>query len=121
MSRAPEKVWKYYIGLTLFGYSLTTFPLAALAPFLFSPALAATVATAIVVSGEVGFWISAAILGKPFVEALKAKVRSFFSRPAEAGPPGPISRQRHVFGFGGHYANRFTAFSNSSGVNGLAT
>jgi hypothetical protein len=97
MSQAPTQGWKYYLGLALFLYSFAALGIAALAPFLFSAAVAATVATGVVVSGEVGFLISAALLGKPFVEGLKAKVKSFFVRPAGATPE-PISRSRHVFG-----------------------
>jgi len=84
MTTAPDKGWKYYLGLVLFVYSLATFGLAALTPFLFAPAVAATAATGIVISGEVGFWISAALLGKQFVQALKNKIRGFFARPASA-------------------------------------
>jgi hypothetical protein len=96
MGGPEEKGWKYYLGLALFGYSVMTFGLAALAPFVFAPARAATIATGVVVSGEVGFWVSAALLGKPFVEALKANVKGLWTRPAV--PPRPISRQRHGFG-----------------------
>jgi hypothetical protein len=96
-ANAPQRGWKFYLGLALFIYSLATFGIAALAPFLFGPAVAATVATGVIISGEVGFWVSAALLGKPFVLALKAKLKGLFiSGPI--GPPQPISRQRHVFG-----------------------
>jgi hypothetical protein len=96
MTPAPEKGRRYYFGLALFGYSFATFGLAALTPFVFAPAVAATVATGIVISGEVGFLVSAALLGKPFVEALKTKIKSFLTLPA--APPQPISRRRHAFG-----------------------
>jgi hypothetical protein len=98
MNQAPTKGWKFYLGLTLFLFSLATFGAAALAPFLFSAATAATVVTAAVVSGEIGFWVSAALLGKPFVEALKAKVKGLFARGMGAVPPQPIGRSRHTFG-----------------------
>jgi hypothetical protein len=96
MTPTPEKGWKYYLGLTLFAYSLATIPLAALCPWLFSAAVAAAVVTGVVISGEVGFWVSAALLGKPFVEALKAKLKGWFARPA--APPRPVGRGRHAFG-----------------------
>lgn len=98
MSRAEVDGWKYYVGLALFVYSMTTFPLAALAPLVFSPAAAVTAATAIVLSGEVGFWVSAALLGKPFLDAMKAKLRGWFARNAEHRPHQPISRRRHGVG-----------------------
>jgi hypothetical protein len=81
-----EKGWKYYLGLALFAFSLATFGLAALTPLVFAPAVAATVATGGVISGEIGFWVSAALLGKPFIEALKAKVKGIFAR--RSAPPG---------------------------------
>jgi hypothetical protein len=93
---APAKGWKYYLGLTLFIGSFASFGLAALVPLLFEPATAATVATGIVIAGEVGFWISAALLGKSFVEGVKAKIKALFQQtPA---PPQPISRTRHAVG-----------------------
>lgn len=63
---------------------------------MFGPTVAATVATGIVISGEVCFWVSAALLGKPFVEGVKAKIKSLFQR-APVAPP-PISRRRHAVG-----------------------
>jgi hypothetical protein len=86
MSTMAAKGWRFYVGLGLFGYGLAALGVAALAPALFAPALAATVATGVLVSGEVGFWVGAALLGKPLVEALKAKVKGFFVRPS-AQPP----------------------------------
>ncbi len=88
---------KFYVGLALFVYSFGTFGIAALVPFLFSPTVAAALVTGVVISGELGFWVSAALLGKPFVDALKAKVAALFVRP-EPRAPRAISRRRHVFG-----------------------
>lgn len=99
--RAPEpsraRGWKFYLGLSLFIYSCATFGIAALVPFLFSPAVAASLVTCVVISGEVGFWASAALLGRPFVDALKSKLASVFMR-RQAVAPRHISRPRHVFG-----------------------
>ena len=89
--------WKFYIGLALFVYSFGTIGIAAVVPFLFSPTLAATLVTCVVASGEIGFWVSAALLGKPFIDALKAKLAALFVRQVSPAPR-PISKRRHVFG-----------------------
>jgi hypothetical protein len=99
--RAPEltraRGWKFYLGLSLFIYSFATFGIAALIPFFLSPAAAASLVTCVVISGEIGFWASAALLGRPFVDALKAKLAAVFTR-RQALAARPISRPRHVFG-----------------------
>jgi len=95
MDPTPTHGWKYYLGIGLFVFSCATFGFAALAPLIFSPAIAATVATGVVISGEIGFWVAAALLGKPFVEGLKAKLKGWFHRPTA---PRPLSRQRHTVG-----------------------
>jgi len=98
MEQAPGRGWRWYVGLALFVYSCLTFVIAALVPFAFSAAVAATVATGVIVSGEVGFWVSAALLGKPFVEGLKAKLKGLFTRQQQVAAPQPISRAQHAFG-----------------------
>lgn len=95
-NEAPAKGWKFYLGVALFIYGFASFGMAALMPLLCVPAVAATVATAIVISGEVCFWVSAALLGKPFVEGLKSKLKAIFNQVPS--PPQPISRRRHAFG-----------------------
>ncbi len=89
--------WKFYVGLALFVYSFATFGIAALVPFVFPPAVAAALLTGVVLSGELGFWVSAALLGRPFIDALKAKVAALVARRDSRAPP-PISRPRHVLG-----------------------
>ncbi len=96
MEPTRARGWKFYIGLALFVYSFGTFGIAALVPFLFSPAVAATLVTGVVFSGELGFWVSAALLGRPFVDALKAKLAAAFGAgsPEHHGPsagPGMCS------------------------------
>jgi hypothetical protein len=98
MNEEPVRGWKFYVGLILFIFSFATFLLAALAPFLFSAATAATVATIVVVSGEIGFLVSAALLGKPFVQAIKTKIKALFTSGTAPVPPRPVSRSRHAFG-----------------------
>jgi hypothetical protein len=93
-----EKNWKDYLGLTLFGWSIAAFPVAALLPMLpLSPAGAAVTATAVIISAEIAFWACAALLGRPFVNAIKAKWSALFTRRKPAIPQ-PISKGRHYTG-----------------------
>ena len=97
MEATQARGWKLYVGLALFVYSWGTLGIAALIPFLFSPTVAGTLVTCVVVSGEIGFWVSAALLGTPFIDALKTKLAALLVRQRSAAPR-PISRARHVFG-----------------------
>jgi hypothetical protein len=97
MEATRARGWKLYVGLALFVYSFGTLAIAAAIPFLFSPALAATLATCVVVSGEIGFWVSAALLGRPFIDALKARLGAILVRQRSPAPR-TVSRARHVFG-----------------------
>ena len=93
-----EKDWKYYLGTTLFVFSWLTFGFAFLAPFLpVSAAVAAVIAAAFIIAGEVTFWASAALMGKPFMQFLKAKLLEFLHsrRPAELRR---VSKERHYVG-----------------------
>lgn len=93
-----EKDWKYYLGLGLFIFSWLTFAVALLAPFMpVSKATAAALATAFIIAGEVTFWASIALLGKPFLQLLKAKLIAFLHsrRPAELRR---VSKRRHDIG-----------------------
>jgi hypothetical protein len=87
----PARGWKFYVGVALLVYSCAMWPLAALVPFFFSALVAATVATALVVSGEIAFLISVVLLGKPFILALKARLKSWFGRGREPAPSDPAS------------------------------
>jgi len=94
-----EKDWKYYLGLALLVYSfipIFTVELLLLLPL--STAEKASLALIYVGSGEVAFISAVALLGKPFVEALKAKIKGFFHRRKPAAPPAPISRTQHAIG-----------------------
>lgn len=89
------KGWKWYLGVGLFGYSIAALGLAALMPILFSAAAAATLATALIVSGEVGFWVSAALLGRDVFHSLKTKIKGVFvhaTEPIQAVPSSAIHR-----------------------------
>lgn len=95
---ALEKDWKYYLGLGLFIFSWLTFFVALLAPFMpVSKATAAALATAFIVAGEVTFWASVALLGKPFMQLLKTKLIAFLHsrKPVELRR---VSKRRHDVG-----------------------
>jgi hypothetical protein len=78
--------WKYYPGLALFTYSLAAYGIAAATPLFFTPAVAATVAGGVVASGEISFWVSVALLGRPVVLALRARFRGCFRRRTDIDP-----------------------------------
>jgi hypothetical protein len=92
-----KKNWKYYLGLSLFIYSCFPYLIALVLPFLgLSAAVATSIAAGIVISGEIAFFASVALLGKPFMEAIKAKARQWLKRPV--APPKPVNRPRHIAG-----------------------
>ena len=92
-----RKDWKYYLGLALFVYSCFPYLVAMVIPFLgLSAAWATSIAAGVIISGEIAFLGSVALLGKPFIEAIKAGVRRWLNRPAAL--PRPVSRLRHRFG-----------------------
>lgn len=91
------KDWKYYLGLSLFIYSLVPILVLAILPFMgMSLSEMGTLAVVFLASGEVAFYASAVLLGKPFLAALKAKCAAWFR--CDATPPQPVSRTRHRLG-----------------------
>jgi hypothetical protein len=95
MTEPTNSRWKWYLGVVLLAYSLVALGLAATMPFLFSPAVAAALATALVVSGEVTFWGGAAILGEPFIRAMKERVKGWLT-PAVAPKPSHAGNETVV-------------------------
>jgi len=92
-----KKDWKYYLGLALFVYCflpLLTVEFVALLPL--STEQAVVFGAIYVGSGEVAFLLSLALLGKPFVNALKERVFGFFRR--KPGGSGAVGRLRHWIG-----------------------
>lgn len=87
MNSATTLDWKYYLGLTLLGTSFLALGVIAAAPALFPAATAAAVVTGGIIAGEVSFWASAVLLGKPFFAALKAKVKGWFCKDSESSAP----------------------------------
>lgn len=91
------KDWKYYLGISLFIYSLVPILVLAILPFMgMSLSEMGTLAVVFLASGEVAFYASAMLLGKEFLAALKKKCASWFRR--EAAPLKPVSRARHQAG-----------------------
>jgi hypothetical protein len=93
-----EKDWKYYLGVGLFIFSWLTFAVTLLTPFMpVSKATAAVLVTALIIAGEVTFWASIALLGKPFMQLLKTKLIAFLHsrKPAELRH---VSKRRHDVG-----------------------
>jgi len=95
----PGKNWKYHLGLSLFVYSfipICTVELIFLLPI--TAAEAASIALIYFGSGELAFFGAIAFLGKPFVEAIKSKIKGFFIRKKPDAPPGPIGKTQHTIG-----------------------
>jgi len=97
---ALERNWKYYLGLSLLIYSFIPYGVAALVlPFLpISHARAASIGAAIIASAEIAFLCGAALLGKPFVDSIKAKIKGFLFPRRDVRPIAFISKGRHYFG-----------------------
>jgi hypothetical protein len=91
------KGWKHYLGLGLLAYSCLPILSVELVGFLpVSSAQAVTIGAVYIATGEAAFLLAAALLGKPFVQAVKAKVWGWFKRAP--GPARPVGRVRHYLG-----------------------
>ena len=100
--------WRYYAGLTFFILSfvpICTAELVLLLPLVLpiTKTQALSFTAVYFAFGEACFLVSIALLGKPFIEAVKAKAKAFLGRfwkrfadPQQA--PQPISRTRHSIG-----------------------
>jgi len=94
-----QRNWKYYLGLAMLAYSvipLCTVELLMLLPL--SKTEAVSLGAVYLASGEGAFILAVALLGKPFIQAVKTKVKAFFSRPQQAPAPQPIGKARHYVG-----------------------
>jgi len=91
-----KKDWKYYLGMSLIGYSVLPIIIVAIMPFMgMSLAQSGAFAVVFLASGEIAFLCAAALLGKEFLAALKKKVMALFKRTHK---PRPVSRNWHRFG-----------------------
>ena len=96
-----QKGWRVCLGIGLLIANLAGYGLAALVPFMgFSGTVAATLIGGIILIAELAFIASVALLGRPFLEMLKAKFKVWFTQrqPAFPPPPCPISKLRHAAG-----------------------
>jgi hypothetical protein len=94
-----QKGWRLGIGVVLLIYNGAAYVLAALVPLLgLDGARAASLAGGLILSGELAFLAGVALLGKPFLETLKAKFGEWFARPPRPAAAAPISRARHAAG-----------------------
>lgn len=94
-----ERNWKYYLGVTLFCYSFLPYIIALLLLFFRIPLGSfISVAGLFIVSAEISFTASAALLGRQFIELLKSKLKSLFLRPKEVIPLKYVSKTRHYTG-----------------------
>lgn len=95
-----KKGWKHYLGMVLFIYSFVPYLVVALLPLLgLSMSKAVTAMTITIISGEVAFFVSIALLGKTIVHKMKAFFRKIFSRKKTASEaPQIVSKFRHRIG-----------------------
>lgn len=95
-----KKDKKYYLGITLFVYSFIPYAFTFLVlPFLpISNVKAVSIATGLLISAEVSFLLSVALLGKPFIQLLKSKIKGSISRKKDDAPLKPVGKLRHRVG-----------------------
>jgi len=94
-----RKDWKYRLGMGLFIYSLVplcTIELVALLPL--DTAEIVTLGAVYIGSGELAFLAAVALLGRPFIQSVKDKIKGFFFSKRPAAPPRPIGKIRHGLG-----------------------
>ena len=94
-----HKDWKYYTGLILFVYSFIPYVVSGLI-FFFKISVGEIIGILGVFLGsaELAFAISVVLLGKPFIQLLKAKFSSIFLRKKAVQPSKPIGKIRHCIG-----------------------
>ena len=94
-----NKDWKYYTGLILFIYSFVPYIVSGLI-FFFKIPIGEVIGIIGVFLGsaELAFAISVILLGKPFIQLLKAKFTGIFLRKKALHPSEPIGKIRHCIG-----------------------
>lgn len=95
---ALKKDWKFSLGITLFCYSWLPYLVAVILLF-FSISLtnALIILGVFITSAEIAFALSIILLGKPFLQFLKTKIKQYLFR-SEALPLQPISKTKHYIG-----------------------
>ena len=94
-----KKDKRYYLGITLFVYSFLPYGFTFLVlPFLpVSKVTAVSLATGLLISSEISFLLSVALLGKPFIQVIKAKIKGIFRKKSVADLK-PVGKIRHAVG-----------------------
>ena len=95
-----KKDKKYYLGVFLFIYSFIPYVFTFLVlPFLpVSKVTAVSLATGLLVSSEISFLLSVALLGKPFIQLLKSKIKTSIFRKKGEAHLKPVGKVRHAVG-----------------------
>ena len=93
-----EKDHKFTLGIALLIWSFAACGVLFLIPKLeISGLWASVIAIAVILSAEVSFLASIALLGRPFFQLIKTQCSKILTLP-EPGEPKYMSRQRHRFG-----------------------
>lgn len=91
--------WKKHLGLWLLVYSFVPICTTGLVPLLpLSAGQAVTFSVLYLASGEIAFLLAVALLGKPFIEGIKSRIKGFLRRDTAPTPPRPVGRLRHYAG-----------------------
>ena len=94
-----KKNWKYYTGVTLFVYCWLPYIIVGFIPLLgFSSVETVSIMTILVATAEAAFFVSILLLGKPFLEAIKSKIKRFIFRKEVVVTAPYISKGRHYVG-----------------------
>lgn len=94
-----KKDWKYYLGIALFVYCFIPYVFTFLVlPFLpVSKVTAVSLATGLLISSEISFLLCVALLGKPFIQLLKSKIKAIFKEKGVEHLK-PVGKVRHHVG-----------------------
>ena len=94
-----KKDKKYYLGITLFVYCIIPYLFIFLVlPFLpVSKVTAVSLVTGLLISSEISFLLCVALLGKPFIQVIKTKIKAIFRKKGVADLK-PVGKVRHYVG-----------------------
>ena len=95
-----KKDKKYYLGIALFVYCFIPYVFTFLVlPFLpVSKVKAVSIATGLLISSEISFLLCVALLGKPFIQLLKSKIKASIFRKKGVAHLKPVGKVRHAVG-----------------------
>jgi len=95
-----KKNWKFYLGIVLFTYSWVPYIFVfMIMPFLhFTTTEALSISSITLITAETAFAISVVLLGKDFMNMIKVKFKSIFSKKGGQIVHKPISKLRYRIG-----------------------